>query len=67
MPLYVNLSKPLVFIEFERNKSLLGWLRIDLLINRLNTDQKFKDQFTKTELLKIDKKFIVRKQNEQRF
>ena len=54
--LYVSCSKPLVFKEFEENKSPSGWFRIDLLKTRIKEDKRFKEQFTTLELKEISNK-----------
>ena len=48
--IYVNLSKPLKFKEFEELKSPMGWIRIDLLKKKLKENKKFKEKFSPPEI-----------------
>jgi hypothetical protein len=51
---YVSAGKPLEFSEFEKNAAPMGWIRIDLLKNKIKNDSGFKNKFSPEELQEID-------------
>jgi len=47
---YVSIGNKIVIKEFDKNNAPMGWLRIDILKNKLNNDLIFRNKFSKSEL-----------------
>ena len=55
---YVFVGKPLVFRRFELYSSPMGWLRIDILKNKIKDDINYRKKFTQNEIKLINRHFL---------
>ena len=53
--IYIDIGKPLVFKKFKEYVAPTGWIRLDLLKERLKMDKTFKAKFTDKEVKEINK------------
>jgi len=53
---YFSLGKPIKVKNFEKNFAPIGWVRQDILINKLKTNKEFKNKFSKEELKIVKRK-----------
>ena len=50
---YFSLGKPIKVKSFKRHCAPMGWLRQDILLNKLQTNREFRNKFSKEELNEI--------------
>lgn len=50
---YVCIGKPMIFKKFEFCNSPTGWIRIDILKDKLRDNKLFKNKFSEEEIKRI--------------